>query len=455
MSRNDNVQAEMKHGNISTRVSSFYRELFFITIRWLILIFSILFFIFSGYFLLENENRTLSTDESETSVTSTILTSGGEQDSLTQQNESPTGSQQTKTGLLAILQEKRNLRYGIAPLCAFIMVLFAGASFIQDVYNLRSFSDALHYVSSSMFAIFSSFYPKLSIDDGEKQIRRGKTNLLDIIGGPGFLMVQPGNAVFLKFLQMPSSVVINRSVYIEPFETVGAIVNLDDHHGSIEELETMTIDGIIVKVKNVNFRFRIINKENSCRSLEDPYPFDDEALKRLGQNLQVNDYGLVPWSTRVSMAVSTAIREYINSNTIDFLTAPGSSEGDARATFRDEVMKNTKVWAIGAEMLWVDVGHLDIVDENIDEQRIDLWATKWISNADAVRSLGEAKRTAYEEIGRAEARADLLMRITHSLEGIDLSDDTTENLRKLFLMRTALLLENMQENNTLPPHLST
>lgn len=414
------------------KVNAFYRESLWIMLRCSILVLSIFLSIIIGSFLFEisaNDNTAIQTDD--ISVSQPVQMDGINTDHSIH---------------LKDILNYQHLRYGIAPLSALILVLFSAAFFVQDVYNLRRFRDALHYVSASMFAFSSSFYPVLSIDDGEKQIPRGKINLLDIIGGPGFLMVQPGNAVFRNFLRKPSGVVINRSVFLEPFENIGAIVNLDDHHEVIEELETMTIDGILVKIKNINFRFRIINKDNKYRSLVDPYPFDEEALTRMGHNVQVNDEGAIPWAARVKMALSTSIREYINANTIDYLTAPGTNEVDTRASFRDEVMKNTRIQSIGAELLWLDVGHLDIIDDNVDEKRIDLWATKWISNADAVRSLGEAKRTAYEDLGKAEARAEILMRITHSLEGIDLTNNTTENLRKLFLMRTALLLESMNDS---------
>ncbi len=53
-----------------------------------------------------------------------------------------------------------------------VSVIIAGAFFVKDIYNLKQFSDALRYVTSSMFAYH---YPHLNIDNGQKQINRKET----------------------------------------------------------------------------------------------------------------------------------------------------------------------------------------------------------------------------------------------------------------------------------------
>jgi hypothetical protein len=53
---------------------------------------------------------------------------------------------------------------------------------------------------------------------------------------------------------------------------------------------------------------------------------------------------------------------------------------------------------------------------------------------------GEAQQLAYEELGRAEAEAELLMSIINSLNGIKLAADKPHTLQNLILMRTAQVI---------------
>ena len=57
-----------------------------------------------------------------------------------------------------------------------------------------------------------------------------------------------------------------------------------------------------------------------------------------------------------------------------------------------------------------------------------------------LRAYGEATRKSYQELGRAEARAEIIMSIAHALEDLELDGNTRQNLQKIFLVRTAHLL---------------
>jgi hypothetical protein len=336
---------------------------------------------------------------------------------------------------------QNSLRYIIVPLAAIISVIITGIYFLKDVYNIKNFKPAMNYVLASMF---TADYPLLTVDKGKKEISKGEINLLEIIGGPGFVNIQPGNAVFSRFLRMPTGAKISRSVFLSPFETVGPPVNLDDQNGHVDEFEAMTKDGIQVILKDINFRFRVIYKKGAQRTADDPYPFDEEALARRGINLTINDQGLVPWDMSVRMAVTTAISQFINTHMIDYLTAPRQDGKHPREDFRTAILKNTRVWAVGADLLWIDVGHLHIVSEDVDQARLDLWATEWKGSVDTTRAYGEAKRQAYLELGRAEAQVELIISIIDALKDAEIGNDPRGNVRTLLLARTAQILEAME-----------
>ena len=121
-------------------------------------------------------------------------------------------------------------RYLLKPLTLFLMLLVIGALYVRDIYHIRKFWPVFKHVSSSMFGLA---YPRLTIDGGEMKIPEGQVNTLSEIGGPGFALIQPGNAVIFRHLRGPSRIILSRSYFLKPFETFGQIANLDDQHDSL------------------------------------------------------------------------------------------------------------------------------------------------------------------------------------------------------------------------------
>lgn len=355
----------------------------------------------------------------------------------------------TTLGRLRALFMRINWRYArfiIIPISAFIVILIAGAHFVNDVYALPQLRQGLQYVISSMFG---TMYPRLLIDKGKKQLKEGQFNTLDKIGGPGYVIVQPGNAVLFKNLRGPSGVGITRSVFLKRFETIGPIANLDEQHNHEDEFGPITTkDGLKVKLQDINYRFRIIS--STPRSLKNPYPFDMDAVKRMAGNRSVGPHGMPTWRANVHILVKSALTSYINSHTIDFLTAPREGEQDPRNNIRQTMLSEASTRGlrdIGAELLWIDVGHIDIVGSEVDEERVNLWAADWVGNAEAARAYGEAKRQAYREIGRAEAQAEMIIGITRAFEEMDINNDPKATIRNMLLSRTAQILDLMSSKD--------
>jgi len=346
------------------------------------------------------------------------------------------------------LLDWHNLRFAIAPLAAIIAVLLAGMAYLQDIYALEAMKDASAYVMASMFG---ADYPSMVIDGGRRQVPPDTTHLLDAIGGPGFVMIQPGSAVVFKKLRSASRASVTRSYFLAPFETIAQIANLEDQHGYIESLQSMTRDGIKVVVRNLNYRFRILPEMKDGkpvqRSLEKPYPYSEEAMQNMTYNLSVAVDGLEPWPEAVRRMVEGRIKEYIVTNNLDYLTAPREEGQDPRGSLRDAVLSGdlrARLASIGAELQWIDVGHFDIEDNKVDSVRVDMWAAEWLGNAKVARAVGEARLQAYQELGRAEAQAELIVSITQAMEGIPISGDSVQSIKNILMARTAQLLDALK-----------
>jgi hypothetical protein len=99
----------------------------------------------------------------------------------------------------------------------------------------------------------------------------------------------------------------------------------------------------------------------------------------------------------------------------------------------------------GAELLWVDIGHLDIVESGVDNQRIDLWAATVYGRAELIRAEGEAKRKTLKELGRADAQARMINSLSHVLADVDFNSDDQARLRNIVLVRIAQMLDTLGE----------
>ena len=345
-------------------------------------------------------------------------------------------------------------RYLLAPFSAMVFILLAGANYNLDIYHFLSFKPAWHFVITTVFGIS---YPRVRIEAGKVQADGDEENPLVVIGGPGWALIQPGNSVFFRHLREPSKASITRPYFMRPFETISQVTSLDDQHGHVEEALTVTQDGLQVAVRDIHFRFRVQPEEKDgkhvYRSEEHPYPFDEKALRSLSQSLSVTEEGLDQWQNAVQRVVVGSITGYINNHNIDFLTAPREKGQDPRVELRTEAFApdiRRNLARLGAELIWIDVGHIDIVTEGVDQQRLEYWASGVIGNANVIRAYGEAKRLKYQELGRAQCQAELIMSISDALQDVSLGVDPVQNTRKILMARTAEILEAMNhrsENN--------
>lgn len=345
------------------------------------------------------------------------------------------------------------LRYIITPLAAFFFILFAGSFYVKDVYALPDLGSAFRYVTASMFTLR---YPRLIIDKGAMQVKKSEVNLIDKVGGPGFVSIEPGSAAIFRFLREPGPSMFSTTHYLAPFETVAQTVDLDEQQEKKEEIKAVTRDGIKVVLRDAHIRYRIKQQTRDGapvrRSLAEPHPLDPDALRNMLYNLVTSSEGLQKWQDAVEGAVVGQITDYIGSHTIDQLTAPRNGFSNPRIELLSTLTEKARkpLNDLGAELLWIDVGHLDIAYDLVDDQRTSLWAADWVGDTTISRSYTEAIRQAYQELGRAQAQAEIILSISDALSNANLPNNTHENLRRLLLARTSQVLDSLSTRSIRP-----
>ena len=361
----------------------------------------------------------------------------------------------------ALLISGRFLRYLYFPLAAFTGALLLGARYVQDTYQLPRFRLALRYILAAFIGIG---YPILTISEGKKKIEAGEINLLELVGGPGYLRIKPGNVALIENLTGPARVLSAGSHFISRSELVKDTASLDDQHGFIEKVPATTKDGISIEVRDIHFRYRLRTGPPpgvyAQRTPAMPHPFSVEAVRDMAYNRTVSSTGLTPWHNAIQSAVQGTITDYINQRRIDYLTAPSVEDGNPRlniAGLLNQASTRERLRNLGAELLWCDIGHFDIPEPKPDEEgkfkdpRPEKWGAEWVGSAAVERAYGDAQRLAFQELGRAEAQAEMLMSILSALNDIQLAEDPNQNLRKVILMRTAQILEALTEKLQAPP----
>jgi hypothetical protein len=344
------------------------------------------------------------------------------------------------------------LRYMIAPLAAMIMVIIAGANYVQDVYALKKFRQALEYVLASMFGIG---FPMLTLDTKNPETDKKEINLIEKIGGPGYVMVEPGNAAIFRHLREPGLSLVAATHFLAPFETLAQLIDLDEQQGDKDEITAMTRDGIKVVLRDIHMRYRIKQEmrdgKPAKKSLSEPYPLAPKALDNMIYNMTVNADGIDKWNVAIERTIIGSVTDYIAEHTIDYLTAPRNGTPNPRIELNNELFMSGTQKALennGAELLWIDVGHIDILPEGIDDQRTNLWASQWIGDTTVTQAYTEAIHQAYHDLGRAQAQAEMILSIAEGLRSTGVDPQSRENVRKLLLARTAQVLDAI--SSTLP-----
>ena len=342
-----------------------------------------------------------------------------------------------------------SLRYLLLPFITLTLAFIAGARYIQDIYQINDYRLAMRYLFASMFGLF---HPYLSIDKGQMVLNPGEVNPLAVIGGPGYLMINPGNAVLFERLNHPSSVRGQGLHFISRFESIKEIIDLTDQHGYIEKTAAMSKDGIVVTVHDIHFRYRLWGGQRAAgstgRSPKNPYPYSIQAIRNLVYNRQVRpNVGVVPWNVAVQGAFDGDILTFIRTNLLDTVTAPEGEGMDPRHEIRRILTSpnaRSRFKAVGVELLWFDIGHFSFEDPAVEEQRVATWSADLAGDAEVLRAMGEAQRQAYHEMARAQVQSELLMSLVHSLHEAGLSGNLRgEPMVKLVLLKTSQVIESM------------
>ena len=351
------------------------------------------------------------------------------------------------------------IRHWYPPVFAALLAFAAGAFYLQDIFELKRFwREAAWYL---FYSLFGFGYPTLPIRDGKSADTDGPANLIKLIGGPGHVNIQLGNAALFERVGGPSAVYGAGKHFVGRFETIREIVSLEDQYGLKDEAKSVTKDGIPVTVRDLESTFRI-RTGGRARTEDNPYPYSPAAISKTTYDKTISDKGPSVWRESVTNAVSGKVTGWVASHLFDEVTAPkgetddkimGPDEKTPRQLIRevfDKPETRKQFTNMGVEVLLVNIGHIGASGEEaqqVDEQRIATWRAKWRSLNRVTQAQAEGLEIYYKLLARAEAQADTIKAFTQVMQDatLNMMPGTDIDLNDIILLYAAQILDAMAE----------
>lgn len=332
----------------------------------------------------------------------------------------------------------------------------AAVNYIKDIYGLDTDRMPFRHFISSFFGLG---VPKIHITNRIQE--SDWKDMVEVIGGPAILNIEPGYAVLTETLTSPAHIYGQSKHFISRQERVQEIINLHEQEGTTSEVKAITRDGIVVIVENMKYNYRLWDPmweddlADQSKPLN-PFPFSTEAVHNFvySRAVAVDDQGNPKefnWQGAAGGRVGGIIKGYISDHRLDDVIATHEHlDENPRQEIRDKAYSDDfkkSLRGMGTVLRWWDPGEFKSL-ERIEEQFLSNWSVDITGNIQINKEYGHAQKLAYEELGRAEAEAELLMSIIHSLDGIRFGDDKSQNLQNLILIRIAQVIRALNISTT-------
>jgi hypothetical protein len=292
------------------------------------------------------------------------------------------------------------LRHLFLPALVIALGIYAGASYLNNLFELRGVRKTASYLFGSLFGLS---YDYIEVKDGGLTAE-SLTKRVHEIGGPGYLKVHLGNAALFERVGNRSSVYsATPHHFLHGFERLREqVIDLRDQIRSLGDMTVYTKDGIPVKAIQAEVVFRVASAQS--RSQAAPYPFEEKAVRRLiyGQLVVEAKGKAKSWTDMLAELAREEIAHYVGSRLLKELIAqkqkgslppPPSANLDTSQnqgsppTPRAQVLANARepltlsfynnnfarrCEKLGVRLIWIGVGTLETPEE-LSQELIGAW----------------------------------------------------------------------------------
>jgi hypothetical protein len=243
--------------------------------------------------------------------------------------------------------------------------IFLGGVYLSDLFELESIWIGIKYLLGALFGLS---YPRLRIDRGDVDTLH-PSNPIKRIGGPGYIQTHLGYAAVFEDRSGKPRVYALRGIgesqqsqngdderssprqstyFIEGFEQLRDVVDLRDRLARVDAIRTETRDGVEMIAHDAQMLFRVYT-DVEARSLEDPYPYSEESLRRLAYGRAVTESGLPAPEEVLKRTLEQELQSFVSRYTLEefFSMQPGAEgvapAGHGRPAMRTQVDQQFRI----------------------------------------------------------------------------------------------------------------
>ncbi len=325
------------------------------------------------------------------------------------------------------------------PLTLFLLVrLSSQVVLAMHEWEGATPGDAFAYLWSIIVGINQ---PWVVVENGEV-VGGKKRGIFHMMGGPGLLIVRPGNAVVLQHTGTISQIVGPGRHRVRRHEKIRQIVRLGPLWETKNVENVLTRDGVPLTIR-LGVGYGIELKEDTDRRagppanprvIEGDYPVYEDTIRRAVLN--VTPAG---WEVTAVAGCESRLRDIVGTYTLDQLFGLETLERAAdegvefheseRVVKRIEQRILDNFAPIAAATFGVRIRTVDIqsvkVPEQVEERMLEAWSTEWRQRTEtAMRTAAAAAFTKIERI-KYEARKAAFDQVFGAIRrGLELFDST-------------------------------
>ena len=335
----------------------------------------------------------------------------------------------------------------LPALIALFVIPRLASRFIHILYDTKDVEEARDYLQRNLYGMMV-LQPPIIVKEGRVAV--GADSLYNRIGGRALLIVYNDSAAVLeKGGQLTRVVGGPYFGFLERFERVWEVVDLRPQRWVLAD-NAMTKDGIPISCEaditfKIDDRYEEDGRVRTKKPIEEkielptdaaiaeelgkagigkPLPYTEDAVRRAATSIWIrikqldHPEQLRKWTGRVMIGgVEGTLRNILAQYRLDWLTRPPQS---GQKLPREEIQKELeeKLRAkfpvgngVGAKILNVDLGKINVKDEKISTQWIEAWQTELLQRAMDNQVEGEAQM-ARMSAAQVQAQAEMVLTLT-------------------------------------------
>jgi hypothetical protein len=232
------------------------------------------------------------------------------------------------------------LRHVIAVVAPYMLIHRFAAIYLADIFEKET-SVASRFIKQAAFA---EDYLTIRVRAG-RLLESNYDSPIVQIGGPGYVTVELDSAAVFERpdgsirVIGPTAKMPHGRAVIDDFERLRQCIDLRDIVDK-QEITSRSKDGIVVKARDIQYSYSIYRGENAKKSLDLPYPFDEEAIKKMvkgvvvpvspGKQPQRTPEWTRPLPGGLFVSINIEFANFINQRGLsEFFSSIGSPEEEA------------------------------------------------------------------------------------------------------------------------------